>query len=569
MKRPATFLHVPPNVWAFALALITGASFVLPEAVLADVFASQIRITNPDGSEFDRDLSDGTGALISFILNDDASNVVVAIKEEGSATAIDEIELGAQSAGLVEVEWEGEGAADGTNYVVDVTAEQDTYSTEEWTVFFDSGDIDIFSRGGDAVTDMSSPFFGLIFVPNSGGPLGKGITIYHADGSFHDPFLVTPDLSSGGDIDWGSGSDSMFGGTLDDENRFYVSAVNHGEVRRLNDDFSLTSVVEGLLNPKGLWIDGTGEDRVLYVADDSLVVRAAIGTEDVFEEDVEVVGRFSEGYPRNIALDDDGHLYVSFRTSNDLASDPVSLGKFDISGSLPVEDADNVWSIDSDATYRISSLEIDRGSDLETAGDDILYFGTRGGSDTDADGIWRVDDLEAFFPTVSQVVNELQLYNNTSSNINDRAAITLDAAGNFVLLENSNEHVFFASPPGEGETSSFTTTSHEAFTVDVAVAIEDGEVPTAYRLEQNYPNPFNPTTTIEFTLGGADYTTVKVYDTLGRELRTLVAEHRSAGAHQVQWDGRDATGRELSSGVYILEVVSGSFRDAVTMTLAK
>src|SRR5690606_14800998 len=86
---------------------------------------------------------------------------------------------------------------------------------------------------------------------------------------------------------------------------------------------------------------------------------------------------------------------------------------------------------------------------------------------------------------------------------------------------------------------------------------------------QNYPNPFNPTTTIEFSLGRADYTTVKVFDTLGREVRTLVAAQTPAGTHRVEWNGLDQTGRAVSSGVYILQVVSGSFRDSITMILAK
>lgn len=557
---------------AFIFTLLAAGLFIIgitPRAAEADVFASQIKVTNPDESEFDQDFSDGTGALISFILNDNASSVVVEIREDGTENVVATLDLGAQSMGRVEVEWDGEGAVAGTTYVVDVTATQDTYSTENWTVYFDSGDINIFSRGGDPVTDMTSPFFGLIFIPNSGGPLGKGITIYNADGSQYEPFLVAADLSSGGEIDWGNSSDSIFGGVLDDEERFYVSAVTHGEVRRLNNDFSLTTVVEGLLNPKGLFIQGTGEDRVLYIADDSLVVRAAIGTEDVFTGEVEVVGQFSEGFPRNIALDDDGNLYVSFRESNELASTPVSLGKFDISGDLPVEDADNVWSIGADATFQIASLEIDRGQNLESAEDDILYFATRAGADSDADGIWMVDDLDAFFPTVSQVVNELDLYPDQSWNINDRAVVRLDAAGNFILLENSNEHLFFASPPGAEATNSFTTTSATTFMVNDIVAIGDDELPSAYRLDQNYPNPFNPTTTIEFSLGRADYTTVKVFDTLGREVRTLVAAQTPAGTHRVEWNGLDQTGRAVSSGVYILQVVSGSFRDSITMTLAK
>ncbi len=66
-----------------------------------------------------------------------------------------------------------------------------------------------------------------------------------------------------------------------------------------------------------------------------------------------------------------------------------------------------------------------------------------------------------------------------------------------------------------------------------------------------YPNPFNPTTTLPFTLGTAGSSRILVYDVNGRFLRRLVDDHLPAGEHSVTWDGRDATGSPMPSGVYV------------------
>ena len=69
--------------------------------------------------------------------------------------------------------------------------------------------------------------------------------------------------------------------------------------------------------------------------------------------------------------------------------------------------------------------------------------------------------------------------------------------------------------------------------------------PAFVELEQNYPNPFNPATTIEYRLSASSDVTLKVYDLLGREVRTLVSERQNTGSHTVTFDAHN-----LSSGVY-------------------
>ena len=97
------------------------------------------------------------------------------------------------------------------------------------------------------------------------------------------------------------------------------------------------------------------------------------------------------------------------------------------------------------------------------------------------------------------------------------------------------------------------------FTPNVVTGIDDEQViPKEFTLSQNYPNPFNPTTTIRFTLPEASLVTLKIYNMLGQEVKTLVNEQKSAGTFNVQWKGDNDFGSKASSGTYIYRVIAGA-----------
>jgi flagellar hook assembly protein FlgD len=85
-----------------------------------------------------------------------------------------------------------------------------------------------------------------------------------------------------------------------------------------------------------------------------------------------------------------------------------------------------------------------------------------------------------------------------------------------------------------------------------------------------YPNPFNPKAMVAFELERQATVSLRIYDLAGRLVRTLETERSfTAGRHEVSWNGTDAAGRTVASGVYILHVGDGQSRVTKRMTLLK
>ncbi len=100
-------------------------------------------------------------------------------------------------------------------------------------------------------------------------------------------------------------------------------------------------------------------------------------------------------------------------------------------------------------------------------------------------------------------------------------------------------------------------------------AVLEGARPIAATvLEQNYPNPFNPLTNIRFELRQAAPVTLAVYNMAGQVVRTLVAgEQMAMGAYHMVWDGRNAAGEKVASGVYFYQLQAGVFTSIKKMAL--
>lgn len=90
------------------------------------------------------------------------------------------------------------------------------------------------------------------------------------------------------------------------------------------------------------------------------------------------------------------------------------------------------------------------------------------------------------------------------------------------------------------------------------------ELPSSFSVQQNYPNPFNPTTTIKYELPENSFVAIKVYDSLGRELKSLVNQNQDKGVQQITFDAG-----ELPSGIYYYTLKAGNYSASKKMLLIK
>jgi hypothetical protein len=100
-------------------------------------------------------------------------------------------------------------------------------------------------------------------------------------------------------------------------------------------------------------------------------------------------------------------------------------------------------------------------------------------------------------------------------------------------------------------------------------------IPKAFYLYQNYPNPFNPSTTIEFRIPENDedrevvHVSLQIYTIRGQCVRTLLNETKEPGDYKIYWNGTDDNGMNLSSGIYLCQIVAGNYMYTRKMVLLK
>jgi len=105
-----------------------------------------------------------------------------------------------------------------------------------------------------------------------------------------------------------------------------------------------------------------------------------------------------------------------------------------------------------------------------------------------------------------------------------------------------------------------------AVTVQVAPA---EVIPEKFALQQNGPNPFTNSTFIRYDCPTAAHVSLKVYDTSGREVIALLESTVEAGSHTAEWNGRDASGRDVASGIYFCRIVTRGYSETRKMLLIR
>ncbi len=226
----------------------------------------------------------------------------------------------------------------------------------------------------------------------------------------------------------------------------------------------------------------------------------------------------------------------------------------------------------------------DQDHPTNSAGDGLdlyLYGGSGRLLDIEYNGTGLLSDPNSY--TITELYNLANVYDNLGGLFNDiytYPGMDLDDDGvrdivaaykgstvdtlDGVSLRKDGFHIFF------WEWGDSATSIHPGQLDPTAIKPLDIITPDDYELSQNYPNPFNPSTTIEFALPLNKQVSLKIYNSLGQEVRTLVDNEQLApGKYAVQWDGRDNRGNEVASGVYIYTLRFGNFSKSMKMTLLR
>ena len=90
------------------------------------------------------------------------------------------------------------------------------------------------------------------------------------------------------------------------------------------------------------------------------------------------------------------------------------------------------------------------------------------------------------------------------------------------------------------------------------------EIPTTYKLFQNFPNPFNPTTTIKYSIPKSGIVSIKIYNTVGEQVASLVNKEQEIGNYEIKFDATF-----FSSGIYFYQLKSEDFIETKKMILIK
>ncbi|MGE5499667.1 MAG: T9SS type A sorting domain-containing protein, partial [Syntrophothermus sp.] len=151
--------------------------------------------------------------------------------------------------------------------------------------------------------------------------------------------------------------------------------------------------------------------------------------------------------------------------------------------------------------------------------------------------------------------------------LNTHAQLTSFPTAQSVIMPSEGDTMFIRTLKPLSSNDKYTFTAlKENLTLDVS---ESAINPKKFVLEQNYPNPFNPSTTIRFIMAEDGMAELKIYDMLGREVKTIIEGFLRSGMHSFIWNGFNSNGTPAASGIYIYRLRTAGNTQSKKMILTK
>ncbi len=260
-------------------------------------------------------------------------------------------------------------------------------------------------------------------------------------------------------------------------------------------------------------------------------------------------------------------------------------GTWPASGSTNLDFSDGIDTV----VFRIDSDTDIPGQPEPTWPRDIIGIGSQFDSSTPPDGGYQI--FPRFYATdflpAGTIPVELTSFvasvNENNVTLSWSTATETNNQGFEIQRSNGNEFLAIGFVSGNGTTTEVKTYSYTDRNLAAGsysyrlkqvdfdgtfaysdVVNADVTAPVQFELSQNYPNPFNPSTTINFSIPQSSIVTLKVFNTLGQEVKTLVNQNMESGVHSISFDASD-----LNSGIYFYRLDAGQFSEVRKMTLIK
>jgi len=288
------------------------------------------------------------------------------------------------------------------------------------------------------------------------------------------------------------------------------------------------------------------------------------------------------------------HFTSIFKTTNSGSSwNEITLGTNEDLSGLFFTDELNGWAVGNDYSSGNSLALVYRTTDggnnwvkqnipsFDALSEVFFVTATKG---------WAIGSLGTILTTESTIPVEMNSFtaaaNGNDVTLNWQTATETNNSGFEILRTNQNGNSW--DQIGFIEGNGTTTNEHNYSYVDTnlssgnysykltqidfdgkqkeseVINVEVNSQPTEYSLSQNYPNPFNPSTTIEYSISQSSVVTLKVFNSIGEEVATLVNNYKEAGSYKVTFNAND-----LSSGIYYYKLSANGFNQVKKMILLK
>jgi flagellar hook assembly protein FlgD/DNA/RNA endonuclease YhcR with UshA esterase domain len=491
------------------LALLCGTA----QQAAADVFAHNVRVTQPTSNDpFDAKFNDGTGAAIRFVLSDHADSVLVMISNTGGT--IRTLKATNLPSGDTLVVWDGNNfmgvPVPSGDYSIRIAAYDKGYNAYT-EIFYEQPAI--FTRGVTAIRNDRFKNFGFIYSADNGG-YATGVARHSADGRLWGNSKGVAKLDNTGAVV--GPANLRYSSEADDEGYVYLIGRDNKQIFRYHTDTLNVVMVDSggyTTNLEGLAIGGEGSGRVMMVAGNSKVYFAPIGASTWFQPKTVAIDGDSTVVFWDVQFGADSIIFATFYGAKDNIAPGVA--KFNFSGwdgTTPKKLADAQWTVTVDSG-RGNTMALAHGKDSTGAGDQLYFTIARrkSGDGNVKQNIYVIKSLYGGTPTLDTVYKDKQ--NNMTGS---RSDIAVDAVGNVIYFENSNEEVVLISPP----TGPNTYTTNSLAKVKVIVSETIGAV-RRQTIDLFKPDRLNDTVTV---------------------IGTVVSMNPTASANRFQYFIQDATG---------------------------